>query len=76
MTTNTFIEKLGEILEVEAPLTEDSALAGTVPYDSIAVMSIIAVVAANFKIKVSGTGVAKASTVGALIDLIGRENFK
>ncbi len=74
MTEEEFIDELKEILEVEE-LTAEQNLAELDEFDSLAIMSIVALSFSNFKIKLSGKDVKNAANANALIDLIGKDHF-
>lgn len=74
MTKAEFLDELKNIFEVEE-LTADQKLADLEEFDSLAVMSIVAMTFSKFKVKLSGANIKKVINANDLIDLIGREKF-
>ena len=76
MKTEDFINKLKEALEIEdQEITVKSHLKDLEEYDSLSVLSIIAIIDKNFSKQVLSLDLAKVITVGNLIELIGKEHF-
>jgi len=75
MDIPTFCSELQEMLEVEQTITESTNLVALEEYDSLAVMSLIAIIDSKFKTKLSAPQLASITTVASLIDLIGRQRF-
>ena len=76
MTKNELIDKLKEILEIEdQELTLETNLKETEGYDSLFVLSLIALIDKEFKKSVSADQVVNIITIQNLVDLIGPENF-
>ncbi len=77
MKVDEFIEKLKEILELQdVELGEETNLRDLEEYDSLAVLSIIAMVDENFGRKLSGQNFQSITTVRSLMKLIGDEYFE
>jgi len=77
MKVDEFIEKLKEILELQdVELGEETNLRDLEQYDSLAVLSIIAMVDENFGRKLSGQNFQSITTVRSLMKLIGDEYFE
>jgi acyl carrier protein len=75
MKTNDFIRKLEESLEID----ENSLELGTdlkSIYDSLSILSIIALIDENFNKRLSTNQFQSITTVDSLIELIGKENFE
>ncbi|HVD98340.1 MAG TPA: acyl carrier protein [Cytophagaceae bacterium] len=76
MKTNEFIDKLKESLEIEdiqvSPTTELKSLEG---YDSLSILSLIALIDENFDTSLTANQFKSLTTVQSLIDLIGKEHF-
>ena len=75
MKKSEFIDELGEILEVENELTLQTDLTEIEAFDSLAMMSIIAMVYTKFQVRMRGDDLKKVTTVNSLIQLIGDEKF-
>ena len=75
MKTSEFVEELKEILEVET-LSESQKLQDLKEFDSLAVMSIAALIRSAVDVNVSAVKVKETGTVGDLLDMIGREKFE
>jgi acyl carrier protein len=77
MKVNEFIEKLKETLELEdEKLNEDTNLKDLEEYDSLSVLSIIAMIDENFGKQLSAQQFSDVTTVTSLIEKIGVENFE
>jgi acyl carrier protein len=77
MKVNEFIEKLKETLELEdEELNEDTNLKDLEEYDSLSVLSIIAMIDENFGKQLSAQQFSDVTTVTSLIEKIGVENFE
>lgn len=73
MDKNEFCRKLEELLEVSSgSLNTDSVLAEIEEWDSIAVVSFIALADADYGAAVSPKGITECRVVGDLADLIVR----
>jgi acyl carrier protein len=76
MTKDELIVKLKEILEIDdQEFTMDTNLKETEGYDSLFVLSMIALIDKEFKKAVSADQVVNITTIQSLVDLIGTENF-
>ncbi len=79
MKTEDFINELKEALEIEdedQEITLETNLKELEEYDSLSVLSIIAMIDKNFSKQVLALDLAKVITVGNLIELIGKEHFE
>jgi acyl carrier protein len=77
MKKNDFYNELIEFLEFEpVTLTEDTELKSLDGYDSMAVMSLIAFCNEKFNKKINAQQIQNLTTVGSLMDFLGRENFE
>jgi acyl carrier protein len=77
MTTHEFVEMLVEELEVEeVEFTEETDLSSLEEYDSLAVMTLIALIDEHFKKTLTNEQFQSITTVKSLLDMIGRENFE
>ena len=74
MTKQEFIEELKEIMEIDE-LAADQKLADLEEFDSLAIMSIIAMTFSKFKVKLAGTAIKNSQTVMDLMILIGMKKF-
>ena len=75
MKKSEFMDELKEIFETDA-LSESQKLSELIEFDSLAIMSIAALVRAQFDINISGRTIKEAGTVGDLMDMIGSEKFE
>ena len=79
MKTEDFIKELKDALEIEdedQEITLETNLKELEEYDSLSVLSIIAMIDKNFSKQVLSLDLAKVITVGNLIELIGKEYFE
>ena len=79
MNTKDFINELKDALEIEdedQEITLETNLKELEEYDSLSVLSIIAMIDKNFSKQVLALDLAKVITVGNLIELIGKEHFE
>jgi acyl carrier protein len=77
MEINEFIDILKEALEIESfNLTTESDLSSLSEFDSLAIMSIIALTDEHFGKKLSAQQLSTITTVQSLLELIGLENFQ
>ena len=74
MTKQDFIKELMDIMELDV-LDADQKLAELEEFDSLAIMSIVALAFSRFKVKLSGQEIKNAKTPEALIALIGESRF-
>ncbi|MFA6402591.1 MAG: acyl carrier protein [Salinivirgaceae bacterium] len=76
MKTEEFLKILTEELELEdIVLTLDTDLSGLDEFDSLAIMTIIALVDENFNKKLTSDQLKRITTVKSMQQLIGIENF-
>ena len=75
MKKSEFMDELKEIFEVDT-LSESQKLSELKEFDSLAIMSIAALVRTHFNVSISGRAVKDAGTVGDLMDMIGSEKFE
>ena len=77
MKIDDFLNELKETLEIEdVELNEETNLKELEEYDSLSVLSIIAMIDENFGKRISGQDFQSITTVGSLMELIGMENFE
>lgn len=79
METKDFINELKDALEVEDEDLEialETNLKELEEYDSLSVLSIIAMIDKNFGKQISSIDFIKITTIKSLIDLIGKEYFE
>lgn len=77
MKIDEFLEKLTEVLELEdVVLKEETNLKDIEEYDSLSVLSIIAMIDESFGKKISGQDFQTITTVNSLINLIGKDSFE
>ena len=79
MNTEDFIRELKEALEIEdedQEITLETNLKELEEYDSLSVLSIIAMIDKNFGKQIPSTDFAKVTTISSLMDLIGIECFE
>ncbi len=76
MKTTEFIDILKESLEIDdSEVLEDTDLKSLDNYDSLAILSIIALIDEHFGKKIKGEQFKNISTVKSLMTLIGMDNF-
>lgn len=76
MKTSDFLELIVARLELEdSDLTVETDLTSLSEYDSLAVMTLIAVVDENFGVKLSTDALDSITTVHSLCQLIGKKHF-
>lgn len=79
MKNEDFINELKEALEIEnedQEITLETNLKELEEYDSLSVLSIIAMIDKNFGKQIPSSGFAKVTTVKSLMNLIGERYFK
>ena len=79
MKTEDFINELKDALEIEdedQEITLETYLKDLEEYDSLSVLSIIAMIDKNFGTQIPSLDFIKVTTVKSLMDLIGKEYFK
>ena len=77
--TEDFIKELKEALEIEdenQEITLETNLKDLEEYDSLSVLSIIAMIDKNFGKQIPSVDFIKITTIKSLMDLIGKDNFK
>ena len=70
MTMDTFIEKMADILDAEEEISFDTELSGLEEWDSLSIVSYIAMANASCGMKVDVKKVREAVTIGDLYDLL------
>lgn len=78
MKVEDFIDELKDALEIEdedKKITLETDLRYIEEYDSLSVLSIIAMIDKNFSTQIPSANFIKITTIKSLIDLIGREYF-
>ena len=78
MKTEDFINELKDALEIEdedQEITVKTYLKDLEEYDSLGVLSIIAMIDKNFGKQIPSSDFVKVTTVGNLIELIGKAHF-
>jgi len=79
MNTKDFINELKEDLEIEdedQEITLETNLKDLEEYDSLSVLSIIAMIDKNFGKQIPSSDFSKITTVSSLMELIGKEYFE
>lgn len=77
--TEDFINELKDALEIEdedQKITLETNLKELEEYDSLSVLSIIAMIDKNFGKQISSSDLVKVTTVSSLMELIGKEYFE
>jgi len=77
--TKDFIKELKEALEIEdedQEITLETDLKELEEYDSLSVLSIIAMIDKNFGKQIPSVDFIKITTIKSLMDLIGKDNFE
>ena len=78
MKVEDFIDELKDALEIEdedKEITLETDLRSIEEYDSLSVLSIIAMIDKNFSKQIPSANFIKITTIKSLIDLIGKEYF-
>jgi len=78
MKTEDFVEELKDALEIEdedKEITLETNLKELEEYDSLSVLSIIAMIDKNFSKQIPSSDFVKVTTVSSLMELIGKEHF-
>ena len=70
MTKETFLEKMADILDAEEEISFDTELSGLEEWDSLSIVSYIAMANASCGMKVDVKNVREAVTIGDLYDLL------
>ena len=79
MKTEDFINELEEALEIEdedQEITLETNLKELEEYDSLSVLSIIAMIDKNFGKQIPSSDFIKITTIKSLMDLIGKDYFE
>ena len=79
MKTDDFINELKEALEIEdedQEITLETNLKDLEEYDSLSVLSIIAMIDKNFSKQIPSSDFIKITTIKSLMKLIGKEYFQ
>lgn len=79
MKTDDFINELKDALEIEdeyQEITLETNLKDLEEYDSLSVLSIIAMIDKNFSKQIPSLDFIKITTIKSLMDLIGKDNFE
>ncbi len=79
MKTDDFINELKDALEIEdkdQEITLETNLKDLEEYDSLSVLSIIAMIDKNFSKQIPSSDFVKITTVSSLMDLIGIDHFE
>ena len=79
MKIDDFINELKEALEIEdedQEITLETDLKELEEYDSLSVLSIIAMIDKYFGKQISSSDFIKVTTISSLMDLIGKEYFQ
>ena len=70
MTKETFLEKMADILDAEEEISFDTELSGLEEWDSLSIVSYIAMANGSCGMKVDVKKVREAVTIGDLYDLL------
>lgn len=70
MTKETFLEKMADILDAEEEISFDTELSGLEEWDSLSIVSYIAMANASCGMKVDVKKVREVVTIGDLYDLL------
>ena len=79
MKTTDFINELRDALEIEdedQEISLETNLKDLEEYDSLSVLSIIAMIDKNFGKQISSSDIVKVTTVNSLMELIRKEHFE
>ena len=79
MKTEDFINELKDAIEIEdedQEITLETNLKELEEYDSLSVLSIIAMIDKNFGKQIPSSDFVKVTTVNTLKDLIGKKHFE
>lgn len=79
MKKKEFIDELKDALEIEdedQEITIETNLKDLEEYDSLSVLSIIAMIDKNFGKQIPSSDFSKVTTVSSLMELIGKEHFE
>ena len=70
MNFKNFVNDLTKVTEANDQLTDESVLQDTALWDSLAIVSTIALINQHFSVRVSGLELAECKTVGDILSLI------
>ena len=78
MKKEEFIRQLKDTLEIDSNIRiiEETDLRNLEEYDSLSVLSIIAMIDENFQKKLSSKDFQSITTVKSLMDIVGEGNFE
>jgi len=79
MKTKDFIKEIKDALEIEdedQEITLKTNLKDLEEYDSLSVLSIIAMIDKNFGKQIPSSDFIKITTIKSIMDLIGKEHFE
>lgn len=71
-----FLRDLANLMEVDNALEEGTDLKSIEEFDSLAVMGVIAYADRKFAKRIPAVALAQVTTVGSLMDILGREQFE
>ncbi len=75
MRKQDFYDEIKEIMEIEDEIVDSTKLKDYEEFDSLAVMSLIALINSKFGRRIPGTVLQNVQTPAELVTLIGVENF-
>lgn len=75
MKRDDFLAELTELLEADDDITIDSALDEAEGFDSLAILSLVAMIDEHFDMIISGEELSKLKSVKGLISLIGEDKI-
>lgn len=75
MTISEFLVQLAELIEIEDELSLETNLKDYDEFDSMAIMSLVAIIHKNFGKQFNARQLNQVDTVQSLVDLIGADSF-
>lgn len=75
MTKQEFCKEIAEIMEVDDAIDETTDLTKYEEFDSLAIMSLVALINSKFGKRIPGTQLKSVKTPAELISLIGESSF-
>ena len=75
MTKQEFCQEIAEIMEVDDAIDETTDLTKYEEFDSLAIMSLVALINTKFGKRIPGTQLKSVKTPAELISLIGESSF-
>ena len=75
MTKSELCSEIAEIMEVDAEIVETTDLTKFEEFDSLAIMSLVALINSKFGKRIPGTQLKQIKTPHELIELIGEDAF-